>query len=97
MASGVDAVHGGLHEVVDRLGVQRPGQDPVALADRAQHRPVGDLGGAEPGAQGDDRAAATVAGAGQDDEFDLFAVLVGLRAGQGEDQAAVLWWVIGRR
>jgi NAD(P)-dependent dehydrogenase (short-subunit alcohol dehydrogenase family) len=41
----VDAVHGGLHEVVDRLGVQATGQRSVALAEWAQHRAVGEGGG----------------------------------------------------
>jgi hypothetical protein len=39
-------VHGGPHEVVDRLRVQLAGEGPVALADRAQHRAFGDGSGA---------------------------------------------------
>src|SRR6476620_3868092 len=84
-AQAVRAVRGGvqagpgdglLDQVVDRFGVQRPGQGPVALADRPEHRAILNAGGGQPGGEGGDRAAGGVVGPGEDDEFGLLAGLV---------------------
>jgi hypothetical protein len=68
--------------------VQGAVQDPVPPADLAEHRPVGDAGGIQPGLHRGDRAVRPAPGAGEHDELVLLAALVRLRPRQGEDQPA---------
>lgn len=68
-------------------GCRARGPGLLPLADAAEHWAVGDAGGSQPVGEGGDGAPGRVAGAGEHDEVDLLASLVGLGPGEGQHQA----------
>lgn len=78
---------GSLDEHIDRRRVHFPRSGPVAGGHCPEDRALADARGREPRLEGGDGAAGGHAGPGEDDELGLSAGLVGLGAGNRDDQA----------